>query len=140
MTVFRALKAARAAGIRFKIDGENLVLQAATQPPASIIDLLSRHKTEVLAMLAAREYESNENRLAAPCAPCRTVTPLSQGEPSFDQPCSARRGRIEQSGGALLHFCVECGRLGFYGSDVHLRAGRLGRWYCREHRPQDQPK
>ena len=49
---------------------------------------------------------------------------------------SDRRGRILEFGGALLHFCVECGRFGPFGYGVSLRAGQLGRWYCREHRPQ----
>jgi hypothetical protein len=59
-----------------------------------------------------------------------------QGEPALEQPCSARRGRVDELGGVLLHFCAECGRFGPFGYDVRLRRGELGRWYCREHRPQ----
>jgi hypothetical protein len=50
---------------------------------------------------------------------------------------AARRGRVQEINGALLHFCVQCGRFGPFGYGVRLRAGLLGRWYCREHRPED---
>jgi hypothetical protein len=134
MTALEALKAAHAAGITIQIDGDDLVVQAAAQPPSAVIDLLSRHKAEVLAMLAAAEYEKIENQSVAPWASSKTVSLFAEGEPGPEQPCTARRGRVEQSGGVLLHFCVECGRFGFYGYGVRLRAGQLGRWYCREHR------
>jgi hypothetical protein len=138
MNALQALKAARATGITLRIDGDDLVLRAATSPPATVIDLLSRHKAEVLALLAATEYESNESKLLTPQVQFKEVTRSAEDEPGFEQPCAARRGRVEQSGGALLHFCVECGRFGPYGYDVRLRAGQLGRWYCREHRPQER--
>jgi hypothetical protein len=63
------------------------------------------------------------------------VVPHTPGEPSLDQPCVARRGRIQELDGTFLHFCVECGRFGAFGCGVYLRKGRLGRWYCGEHRP-----
>jgi hypothetical protein len=66
--------------------------------------------------------------------PARVVT-LAGGEPGLDQPCAARRGRIEILDSIFLHFCDECGRFGAFGYGVSLRAGRLGRWYCGEHRP-----
>jgi hypothetical protein len=135
MTALQAMREARAAGITLRIDGDDLHLQAAAPPPATVINLLSRHKAEVLVMLAATEYERNENKQVAPWVQSKTVTP--EGEPGLEQPCAFRRGRVAQSGGALLHFCVECGRFGPYGYDVRLRAGRLGRWYCHDHRPQE---
>jgi hypothetical protein len=46
-----ALKAARAAGIRFAIDGEELVLDAPVQPAAAILDLVSRHTDGIMALL-----------------------------------------------------------------------------------------
>jgi hypothetical protein len=137
MTAFGALRAARAAGIKLQIDGEDLLLQAATRPSATVIDLLSRHKAEVLAILAATEYESNERKLSASRLPLKGVIRLVQGEPGLEQPCAARRGRVEEPGRVSLHFCVEYGRFGPFGYDVRLRAGQSGRWYCREHRPQE---
>lgn len=39
-------------------------------------------------------------------------------------------------GAALLHVCAVCGSpLAPWGFDVFLRSGRLGTWYCGEHRP-----
>jgi hypothetical protein len=137
MTALKALKAAHAAGVNLKTDGGFLVLKAATRPSATVVDLLWRHKQEVLALLAAREYESNEINLVRrpPWPPSDRQAP--EGEPELEQTCSARRGRVEETGGVLLHFCIECGRFGPYGYGVRLRAGQLGRWYCHEHRPQE---
>jgi hypothetical protein len=135
MSVYQALTMARDVGITFATDGYDLILKAAAPPPDNVIDLLAQHKAEVLAMLAAIEYERNENGRAAPRVLSKTV--LAEGEPGLEQPCAARRGRVARSGDVLLHFCVECGRFGPYGYDVRLRTGQAGRWYCREHRPKE---
>jgi hypothetical protein len=46
-----ALREARAAGIQIKVDGNDLLLEAATPPSAAILDLLSENKTGILAVL-----------------------------------------------------------------------------------------
>jgi hypothetical protein len=46
-----ALKAVAAAGVAVAVDGDDLVLQAASMPPAELLDALSRHKAEILALL-----------------------------------------------------------------------------------------
>ena len=51
MSAFQALKAARDAGIRIGIDGDDLTLDADAAPPAAVLDLLSRHKAGVVALL-----------------------------------------------------------------------------------------
>ena len=51
MNAADALKAARAAGIRFAMDGNDLVLDAPAQPPAAILDLVSRHIDGIVALL-----------------------------------------------------------------------------------------
>jgi hypothetical protein len=51
MSAVAALKAARAAGVHLGIDGDDLVLEAASAPPAAVLDALSRHKAEVAALL-----------------------------------------------------------------------------------------
>jgi hypothetical protein len=51
MSVAQALKAARAAGIQLGIDGNDLVLEVDAPPPAAVLDLLSRYKTDVIEML-----------------------------------------------------------------------------------------
>jgi hypothetical protein len=51
MSAFQALKAARDAGIRIVIDGDALTLDADAAPPAAVLNLLSRHKAGVVALL-----------------------------------------------------------------------------------------
>ena len=51
MSVTAALKAAHAAGVRLRIDGNDLVVEASAAPPSAVLDLLSRNKTDILTML-----------------------------------------------------------------------------------------
>jgi DNA polymerase-1 len=46
-----ALEAARAAGVEIHLDGDDLVLEAPAPPPDEILDLLSRHKPDIVALL-----------------------------------------------------------------------------------------
>ncbi len=43
-----ALRVARAAGNKLRIDGDDLVLEACAPPPTVVLDLLSRHKAEIV--------------------------------------------------------------------------------------------
>jgi hypothetical protein len=54
MSAAEALKAARAAGIKLAIDGDDLVLEASASPPPAVIDRLAGYKTEIVAMLRPR--------------------------------------------------------------------------------------
>lgn len=51
MSGLQALKLARDAGVRLGVDGDALTLDAATAPPPAVLDLLSRHKAQVLGLL-----------------------------------------------------------------------------------------
>ncbi|EAQ34921.1 hypothetical protein NB311A_05865 [Nitrobacter sp. Nb-311A] len=51
MSAVQALKAARDAGVRIGVDGDSLTLDADSAPDATVLDLLSRHKAGVLALL-----------------------------------------------------------------------------------------
>jgi hypothetical protein len=51
MSAADALKTARAAGLELEVDGDDLVLAASAPPSASILDMLSRHKAAVVALL-----------------------------------------------------------------------------------------
>ena len=51
MSAAEALKAARTVGIELVLDGDSLVLEAASEPPAVVLESLSRHKAEIIAML-----------------------------------------------------------------------------------------
>jgi len=69
MSAAEIIKVARDAGIELAIDGDDLVLQGPAPPPATLLDLLSRHKAEVVAALAA---SAHDNKLLA-------RTPISEG-------------------------------------------------------------
>jgi hypothetical protein len=51
MSAVAALKAARAAGVDLVLDGDDLLLEAASAPPAAVHGALSRHKAEIVALL-----------------------------------------------------------------------------------------
>ena len=51
MSAALALKTARAVGIRVRVDGDDLELEAPAQPPQAVLDLLSRHKADILRLL-----------------------------------------------------------------------------------------
>ena len=51
MSAAEALKAARAADVKLSLDGDDLALSAALEPPAAVIEALSRHKAEIVARL-----------------------------------------------------------------------------------------
>jgi hypothetical protein len=55
MSATEALQAARAAGIQLRIDGDDVVLNASAPPPAPLLNLLSRHKADVVRMLRPAE-------------------------------------------------------------------------------------
>ena len=54
MSATEALRAARAFGVELAIDGNDLLLEAASEPPAVVLDELSRHKAEIVALLRPR--------------------------------------------------------------------------------------
>ena len=51
MSAALALKSARAVGIRVRIDGDDLELEAPARPPQAVLDLLSLHKADILRLL-----------------------------------------------------------------------------------------
>jgi len=51
MSAADVLKAARAVGVEVTLDGDDLLLEAALAPPAAVLAALSRHKSEIVAML-----------------------------------------------------------------------------------------
>jgi hypothetical protein len=46
-----AVRAASAAGVQLRIDGDALTLEASAAPPPAIVELLARHKAGILALL-----------------------------------------------------------------------------------------
>jgi hypothetical protein len=55
MSAVETLKAARATGIELALDGDDLVLEAASSPPAAVLNALSRHKAEIVVLLRPAE-------------------------------------------------------------------------------------
>ena len=51
MSATEALTQARAAGIRVRIDGNDLALEASAPPPAEVLNLLARHKADIVTLL-----------------------------------------------------------------------------------------
>jgi hypothetical protein len=51
MNAADALKTARAADVEVILDGDDLALNAASAPPAAVLDALSRHKVKIVALL-----------------------------------------------------------------------------------------
>ena len=51
MSAAEALQAAHAAGVELALDGDDLALSAASEPPVAVLDALSRHKAEIVALL-----------------------------------------------------------------------------------------
>jgi hypothetical protein len=51
MSAAEALKAARTVGIELVLDGDDLLWEAALEPPAVVLDGLSRHKAEIVELL-----------------------------------------------------------------------------------------
>jgi hypothetical protein len=37
--------------------------------------------------------------------------------------------------GHFVHYCPVCGKFGPYGFGHFPREGKMGTWYCREHKP-----
>ncbi len=55
MSAAEVLKTARAVGVELKLDGDDLVLEAAAPPPETILVLLSRHKPDIVALLQCQQ-------------------------------------------------------------------------------------
>jgi hypothetical protein len=51
MSAMEALRAARALGVELTIEGNDLLLEAATEPPATAVEALARHKAEIIKLL-----------------------------------------------------------------------------------------
>jgi len=59
MSALAILKAARAAGIELALDGEDLVLEAPSQPPRAVLDLLARHKASIVRLLRPAKVDGS---------------------------------------------------------------------------------
>jgi hypothetical protein len=128
MSAAEALNAARAAGVHLWIDGDDLVLEASVPPPPAVIDLLSRHKVEILSELRSADCGwSGEDRQAVfdecagilefdggvPRAWAEGFARLDMGQPPADVPPKR-----------WIQFVDDCGR--FLASGWAAKAETLG--------------
>ena len=99
------LRQARNAGLRLEAAGDKLKI---TGPKAAepVVKLLAAHKAEVLAALA---NTPRETELLAQTPQFEQLAPLEETVPGLEQPCDARRGKVQHDGKIFLHFCIECG-------------------------------
>ena len=134
MDAVALLHCAQEAGLHIEPKGDRLLVRGPKRLEP-MVKLLAERKAEVLAVLGNTVHESGP---LAPVPWSDRIARVAEGEPGLEMPCAARRGRTQEVKGAFLHFCVECGAFGAFGYGVSLRAGRLGRWYCAEHRPRAQ--
>ena len=65
MSPLEALEAARTAGFQISVEGGDLVLESAAEPPVAVVDLLTEHKAGILAILRSGQAAgSAEERVA----------------------------------------------------------------------------
>src|SRR5262249_14377446 len=123
---------AQEVGLRVEPKGDTLLVRGPKRLEP-MVKLLAEHKAEVLAVLGITVHESGP----LPLVPrFHRKARVAGGEAGLEMRCAARGGRVQEVEGAFLRFCVECGAFGAFGYGVSIRAGRLGRWYCAEHRPE----
>ena len=60
--VAQVIEAASAVGLHIKVDGDRLLLEAASEPPAEVLNALASHKGEVIAFLRSSLSRSVWNR------------------------------------------------------------------------------
>ena len=65
MSAQTALKLAHEHGVRLGVDGSDLILEAAREPPSEVMDTLRRHKAEIVALLTEPEsgWSANDWRV-----------------------------------------------------------------------------
>jgi len=88
MSAAEVLKAARASGIRIRVDGDDLVLEASAPPPPAVLDLLARHKAEILVPLRPSDDGAPDDGSVAQ-APPEPSAPKPDIPPSHPSPTVA---------------------------------------------------
>jgi len=72
MTATEALEQARIAGIQVRIDGDDLVLEASAPPPGEVLDLVARHKSDILVLLRPVTNAALPTLRSVPRASCES--------------------------------------------------------------------
>ena len=98
MSAAAALKAARALGVDVTLDGNDLLVEAVSEPPAATIEDLSRHKAEIIELLRPNKdgWSAEDWQLPMECDQCGKSTGTVQQAWICDpggQPITARMHR-----------------------------------------------
>ena len=98
MSAAAALKAARALGVDVTLDGNDLLVEAVSEPPAATIEDLSRHKAEIIELLRLNKdgWSAEDWQLPMECDQCGKSTGTVQQAWICDpggQPITARLHR-----------------------------------------------
>ena len=64
MNAAEAIKEAAAVGIHIAVDGDHLVLEASDAPPVAVLDMLSRHKSDIVSLLRSTKPHFEEGMAA----------------------------------------------------------------------------
>jgi hypothetical protein len=115
MSAAEALKAERTVGVELALDGNDLSLKAASEPPATVLDALQRHKAEIVALLQpGRDGWSAEDwRLffeqRAAVAECDGGLPRKNAEAQAFECCVVKWLDLNPTPSARGH-CAWCGQ------------------------------
>jgi hypothetical protein len=96
-----ALKAAHAAGVKLRLDGEDLILEASAPPSAEILDLLSRHKPDIVALLQPGRDDSAQCIRQNLCQLLDPENADQREDHSHVQPARTDRHRLSDALSAL---------------------------------------
>ena len=134
-----ALKAARAAGVRIEVDSDGLSLEASAPPPPVVIDLLSRHKAEIVALLRPTQSFGEGRQYLQP-------DPFGKAYADLLSQCPDRvpeyrwRQAVEDGRAFLARWGESAAALGWTADDLfnlheppaelHLSYSRLSRYDC----------
>jgi hypothetical protein len=134
MTAAQILETARAVGIEIQLDAGDLLLKAASKPPAEMLDVLLRHKAEIVALLrpgqdgwSAEDWQVFFDERAGIAEFDGGLSPL-EAEANAFACCVAEwlnRNPVPSSPGQC-DGCAGGGHRGGTGSKGHRSAGRLG--------------
>jgi hypothetical protein len=144
MSAADALMAARAAGIRVAIDGDDLVLEAPAPPPPSVLGLLARNKADIVELLRPAEssWTSEDSQVlldecgsisGAVCEWAEALARLDPARPPADVPAGRWRRFIDDcgvfldSGWAGRAAALGWGPLELFGCDHEKPFARVSR-------------
>ncbi len=131
MSAPTALKLAHEHGVRLGVDGSDLIMEAAREPPSEVMDTLRRHKEEIVALLAASkedwsatEWESFYDERAG-IAECVGGLPRAEAEANAFESCVVEWMK-RNPGPSEPGRCAWCGAFETVGCSVIVPFGPNG--------------